>query len=354
MNIAFLRPLFERTGAWASVYPDDARDAANARHEVGPRWQEARRQLAAAGAPAGTIDAAATLLDASADQPGAHGLAAFAAERGATATYWMPEPSPVTLARYGPSPFVLPLLRGRRKQVSWLRVVVDRTGTTIEYASAGAMPRRDDVQGAGQYPVREVDPADWPQARVPDETEPAWQGDAAEAVARYAEAIGADVVVIAGDVTARRLLQNRLPVRWQLESVLADPDPADTSPADTGLADTGSAAGPALDGATARIVGEIADARDNRVLDRFHETGTVWAVRGREATELALHRAQVDTLLLAAHAPDDQANDPVRNDLVRAAALTQADVLFLEDDRPEDLRDGIGALLRYADPETAH
>ena len=55
MNLDFIRPLYEHTGPWASVYLDASRDTEDGARVVELRWRAAREQLAKAGADEATL-----------------------------------------------------------------------------------------------------------------------------------------------------------------------------------------------------------------------------------------------------------------------------------------------------------
>ena len=75
MDLDFLRPLYDGTGGYVSVYLDTSRDHENAAHEIEVRWRDARERLASAGADAATLDAlGAAFAD---PEPATPGRAAF-------------------------------------------------------------------------------------------------------------------------------------------------------------------------------------------------------------------------------------------------------------------------------------
>lgn len=49
MDLDFLRPLYDGTGGYVSVYLDTSRDHQNAAHEIAVRWADARERLVSAG-----------------------------------------------------------------------------------------------------------------------------------------------------------------------------------------------------------------------------------------------------------------------------------------------------------------
>src|SRR6266545_4780911 len=276
------------------------------------------------------------------------------------------------IAELAPLPHAMPLVAARGEHIPWLRVVVDRTGADITSATEGGLPRTAQVAGGYEYPLRKAKPGGWSQPRYQRAAETTWQRNAtevAEAVTDLADAIGPDVLVVAGDVHARPLVVEHLPKRWRsrvVESEVGSRAPgADPEP---------------LDEVTVRAVAELAAAMTADVLDRFgvQRGRDPGAGNGLGAVVTALQRAQVDTVLLvnnpsAKHElwigpqPSDIAltadelraagvehPQQVRADaaLLRAMAGTGADLVLVEPGAVE-LDGGIGAVLRYVDESTS-
>ncbi|NUT33453.1 MAG: peptide chain release factor 1, partial [Hamadaea sp.] len=310
--------------------------------------------------------------------PGRHGLAIFAhvrdgrPEAGADEVHTevLNAPPPVDSAEVGPLPHVSPLLMQRGQQITWLRVVVDRTGATIEEVSAGAAPRVTQIAGHEDFPIRKVAPGAWSQARFQREAETTWQRnaqDVAEAVTELADRIAPEVVIVAGDVHARRLLVDRLPVRLRDRTVQTD------------AGSRAPGADPeALDDVTIQVIAQAAQQHADTALDRFRERGGELSATGLDAVVAAFNRGQVATLLLdpiglaghvlfldpasgqlARHAedmPGDAGERVLAEDaMIRAAATTDADLLMIGGEGGElPLRDGVGVVLRYSDEGTVH
>lgn len=374
MHLSFLRPLYERPGPWASVYLDASQDTEQGPKEYELRWQAAADQLRDDGCDESTVEALERALRDRPSEPGRHGVAAFAAAGEVGLVEPMPAPPRAPGATFAPLPHAMPLVAQRGEQVPWLRVVVDHTGADLVGVTAGGVPRTDRVAGT-EYPVQKTQPGGWSQPRYQRAAEVSWErhaAEAAEAVAEMAAAIGAEVIVVAGDPQSRPLLVDHLPKLWQDRVV----------PTDAGSRAAGADPEP-LDELTARAVAEVAAAHTVDVLDRYRQQ------RGREdaagsglnAVVAALQRGQVDTVLLI----DDPSStlslwigpepihlsldadelksmgveqpQQVRADaaIVRAIAGTDASLILVDSGQldPAELDDsGIGALLRYADAST--
>jgi hypothetical protein len=372
MNLNFLRPLYDRRGPWVSVYLDASRTSENAGHEVDLRWQALRGRLLEQGADPATVDAAGTALAEHPYQPGRYGLAIFANAGEVVLLETLSAPPAADLAHHGPLPHVMPLLAQRGEDVPYVRVLADRTGADLEGLSVGGAPRRRTVTGSEAFPLRKVHAGGWSHRHFQLAVEEAWKRnatDVAAAAVDLAEAVGAEVIVVGGDVRAVQTFTDRLPRVWRDRLVSTD----------AGSRHAGADQG-ALDDVTVQAIAEIAERQLREAIDRYGaQRGADEAGTGLADVVTRLQRGQVDTVLLADDpsstdmlwiAPDDPTliavderllresgvEDPqrVRADaaLIRAIAGTGADLVLVS---PEDVRleHGIGAVLRYADASTA-
>jgi hypothetical protein len=372
MDLSFLRPLYAHPGPWASAYLDATPDTEDAARAVALRWRGLRESLAAQGAGAGVLTAMDQALDAAPAEPDRRGIALFASEAAPddVTVQRLPTPPRADLARYGVLPHTMPLVAQRGEEVGWLRVVADRTGGEVSaFDTGGVRPKvSETVRGHDSYPIRKVSPGGWSQARYQREAETTWQrntGDVAAATTDLADALGPDVLVLAGDVRARQLLLEQLPKRWQERAVVTD----------AGSRAAGADPEP-LDDATTLAVADVADRRTREAVDRFGAQAGLG--NGLAAVVTALQREQVEAVLIVddpsstdelwiGPEPAQLALDPaqlrgmgveepvrVRADaaLVRATAGTGADLVLVGPD-DADLRHGVGAVLRYTDASTA-
>jgi hypothetical protein len=332
VNLAFLRPLYDRPGPFASVYLDATHNTEDAALVRDLRWRAADEQLAGAGADQATRDAMDAAVAAHAGT-GRHGLALFATAGEVLAEVALPDPPPVPMAAWSPLPVVAPLVADLGERVRWLRVVADRTGADLQL-STGDQPVREQVEGGEQYPVHKAKPGGWSSSRYQRAAETSWDRnakDVAEAVAEAATHAGVDVVVLAGDVHGRQLVLDHLPVALTGRVVVSD------------AGSRAPGADPeALDLVTAEAVRMLATGRRADVLDRYR-TGRARgrAAAGRAQVRRALDVGRVDTLLVDREVP-------VPDDLVGLAVRTDAEVATVGVDE-ERLPEGVGAVLRYPD-----
>ena len=372
MNLNFLRPLFAHPGPWVSVYLDATRASENGDHEVALRWRALREQLTEQGADAATLDAVAAAVEGHPFQPGRYGLAVFATDGEVALLEELPAPPATDEALYGPLPHAMPLLAQRGEEVSYVRVLADRTGGDLEGISAGSAPRRRQVTGSETFPLRKVHAGGWSDRRYDQAVEEAWKRNAQDlsaAATDLADAVGAEIIVVGGDVRAVQTFAGRLPKRWQDRLVQTD----------AGARHAGADES-ALDDVTVQAVADVADRHTREAIDRYEaQRGDDNAGSGLADVATRLQRGQVDTVLLVNDpsstdqlwiAPDDPTlvaadqellrqsgvQDPrrVRADaaLIRAIAATGAELVLVQ---PEDvqLEHGIGGILRYADASTA-
>lgn len=368
MQLSFLRPLYDRPGPWCSVYLDASRDTQDSRPALDLRWRSLHGQLIEQGAEPETVNALDRVVRGHDPLPGDYGLAVFATRGRVVLSEYLSAPPYKDQASHAPLPHTMPLVAQRGEQVAWVRVLADRTGADAMSVSAGGVPRRAHVEGRQSYPLRRVGPGAWAQSRYQRAAMEAWHhnaGDAAAATAELAEKVGAEVVVVAGDIRATGMIAAQLPERWQDLVVRTD---------------AGSRAGgadpAAMDDLTVQAIAEVADRRVTAALDRFGMQEDVGG--GLDAVVAALQRNQVDTMLIVddpsstdhlwvGPAPTEIATDPgqlaamsvddpqrVRADaaLVRALVGTDAELTVLGRDEAPDLTDGIGAVLRYVDAST--
>jgi hypothetical protein len=195
--------------------PGHAADGENLAGEVAQHWHDASEKLKLDGAGAATLDALGAVIG---DAGQAPGLAAFARSGLAELARPLPAAPPREIVSYAPLPHVLPMLALAPPAVPHLLVTADRSGgeimtvTGLDQHSAATR-----VEGDG-WPVHKARAGGWSQARYQRSAEEAWatnEKEFAAAVTAAAERVGAELIVLAGDVRARAILLDHLgrPVR---------------------------------------------------------------------------------------------------------------------------------------------
>jgi hypothetical protein len=330
VNLTYLRPLYRQDGPWASAYLDASGDRADAPKRIDISARDIADELAAAGADRATREAVEAAVRDHAGT-GRHGLAVFARDGAVALTQPMAEPPATPIVWWGGWPSVLPLLHGSREGVRWLRVLVDRTGGDLVLDSGQALRT---VRGRDRYPITKAQPGGWSQPRYQRAAEENWERNAkavAGAIAHAVDEVGAEVVIIAGDVRARQLLAEHLPpavagrVTWTgagSRAPGADPEP--------------------LDEATEEAVRAVVARRHEEVLDAYRAgRAHGLAVAGAAEVRNALEWGRVETLLISTELPADPGDE-----LVAAAVGQDAEVVLVAPDQ-EPLPEGVGAVLRY-------
>jgi hypothetical protein len=202
-------------GPWVSVFLGLADlDAQGLPVDRAVRWQALASSLHAQDAPP---DVVAAVGDAVATEgPGPAVLAAFATAGGPVRLFRVPGLDQAGVAAYGTVPHVLPLLHWLEQHPAHVVVVTDRTGADIDAVDASGEHRSWSVIGPDDEIERNA-PGGWAglaQGRYQHRAEDSWRHNAASVADSVAGAVrdtGARVVVVAGDVRAVQLLEERVP-----------------------------------------------------------------------------------------------------------------------------------------------
>lgn len=366
MELSFIRGLYDVPGPWASVYLDATHHTEPSRAAVKIRWKDLRRSLRDQGLDEPTLHALqAELVDEqtmraldSAEPEGRkhrgwHGLALFAAQGEVRHAELLSEPPQRDIADVSPLPHLTPLLSQRGEQVPTVRVIVNRAGADIDDPSGGVIH----VEGHHLVPIRKSHWGGWSPEHLQRTADLPWHHNAkevAEQLDRFADSVGAELVIVAGDVRARQLLIDQLAQRWRARLVEVD-----------GGSRAHGADLTAIDRAVEQAVAEVAARRRAAAVDRFlaqfQVPGRGSAVAGVPAVSAAFDRAQVETLLLD---PDNVGQSQptswggggrADDALIRSAALTDAELVLVSSGNGwlngggRRLDDGVGAVLRYID-----
>ena len=376
MNLGFLRALYENqqdepqrpmsrpmsTSGYVSVYLDVSPGTESAATEVALRWRAARERLAAAGADEATLDATEQAVTERVHS--ARGRAVFATGGSVRLSGSMPEPPAREISSLAPLPHVVPLLAQRPPRLAHVRVAADRRGgRVLAIPSDGAVGATDVT--SEQWPVHKVSTGGWAEARLQRSAEETWADTAkriAEAVAVAADRVGAEFVVVGGDVRERSLVVGQLPVALSEVAVIVDREVGPDTPAfdeATGAetarrAETASRArldefrvrmdAPPGDRRAAEGLGDTLTAlRDGLASDVLLDDpvwpATAWVGPGLSA---AAERGQLTEWGIT-----EPARDRADAALVRAVAGTGAELHFIQADADGGrLHGGVAALLR--------
>jgi hypothetical protein len=261
------------------------------------------------------------------------------------------------LAVHAAPAHLLPLLGWLEAHPPYVEVVTDRTGAEITAVARGDVTGHTTTVVGPDDVIERNAPGGWAQPRYRRRAEDSWRhnaGAVAEATARALHSVGADLLLVAGDVRAVQLLRERMP-RRRSRIFLVPGGRRDRSEA----ARRSTAAA-----ARAAYAQEVSAA----TLASLGEADWGVVVQGVDDTLAALAAGQVRTLLvgggatpgrrawfgpehLCAARPDPPSGSPMRaghlvDVAVRAAILTDARVSVV-DPATTAFVDGIGAVCRY-------
>ena len=357
-----LAELAVRQGPFLSIYLNTEPDVEKAAQRSEVRWKGIRSNLAHRGVPSAVLNEIDPIV------PDAHlsggCLAVIADEDRILHVEHGPAVSPQDISSWEPLPGLLPIIRWRQSEPTFVVVLTDRTGAELFAVRRGSTDLHAEVEGEHDV-IRKVRPGGWSQRRYQQRAEDSWEHNAdqvAGALSRFVQQVRPVFVAVAGDVRAVSLLRASLPkevdelvhviereVRW-------------------------NGSGDPIPGEARELAGSHVREAEDRLLATFAEEQGQRddAVAGLERTAGALQRSQVAALLIANGeddrtlwfgpdpallattdvalkelAVDPPAEAPASDVLVRAALGTGARIRIL--DRADAVEDGIGALLRWSD-----
>ncbi|MGR6973774.1 baeRF2 domain-containing protein [Streptomyces cynarae] len=296
MDLAFLHPLYEHPGPWASVYVDTSRHTESTPHERSLTAQSLYRELAEQGADEPTCRAVQSAVEDLAHSPEPHGRALFARAGEVVLDPPLAAPPQGSSALWASLPHTAPLLELANEEPVCVVAYIDRKGAEFELRGALGSREAGSVTGK-QHPLHRTSSADWSVRHFQLRVENTWEHNAAEiadALAVCQEETGADLVVLVGEERERRSVHERLPRRLQDQ-----------------VAETTHGAGSRLlDEEVERIRTEHVQRRAEQELERFlaartpDEEGRAGAVEGVPAVIEAAREHRIDELLINPDGPD--------------------------------------------------
>ncbi|MFJ3336957.1 Vms1/Ankzf1 family peptidyl-tRNA hydrolase [Streptomyces sp. NPDC086766] len=371
MDLAFLHPLYEHPGPWASVYVDTSRHAEDTPHELRLTAQAMARELSGQGADEATSRAVESAIEDLRHSPDPHGRALFArAGKVVLDPCLARRPPGGSRAVWAPLPRMAPLLDLAGEDPVAIVAYVDRRGADFELRRAPARQRAGAVVRQ-QWPLRRTSSLDWSERHFQLKVENAWEHNAAEiadALSVSQDEAAADLLVLVGDERERREVRGRLPKRLQdrvaeaahgAGSRLLDEDVERIRAAhvrrrvEAGLDRFRAARAPDAEGRTGAAEGLpalVAAAREHRIEELLVRPEgpdlhrEVWI--GEDPDQLAVRRTEL-RILGEQHSWAARADDA----LIRSAAAADATALSTapvtaatEEDVPAG---GLGAVLRW-------
>ncbi|MEU9054318.1 Vms1/Ankzf1 family peptidyl-tRNA hydrolase [Streptomyces sp. NPDC048384] len=368
MDLAFLHPLYEHPGPWASVYVGTSRHTEDTPHERHLTARALTRELAGQGADDATCRAVQEALEGLEHSSEPHGRAIFARAGEVALDPPLARAPQRDGSRWAPLPHTAPLLELAGEDPVCVVAYVDRRGAAFELRTALGRQDAGAVTGR-QRPVHRTSTADWSERHFQLKVENTWEHNAAEiadALTVCQEETRADLLILVGDDRERRTVHERLPQR--LHDLVVE------APHGTGSR--------LLDEDVEQARAEHVRQRAARELERFLAArdpgpeGRAVAVEGVPALVEAAREHRIDELLIRPDSPDahrevwvgedadqlavrrtdlkilgEQNSWSARADdaLLRCAVATGAGALSVTPAGPEkDPAGGLGALLRWS------
>lgn len=375
MKIDWLRPLLGQEAPFTTVHLDVTGEGEPAAREARDRWRGLRRQLAGEGAPEATLD----LIEEALTPPtgAARGRVVIANPQGILVDRTLTTAPTSSSAVHGPVPDLLPAARYNDEVVDHIVARVDRSGADLVRRHWGSADGDWHATVEGGHDDIEVSQTGPHQSRGEARQHDSWERNAevvAQELDRLCASEGPEVIILTGDVRAVALVKAEL---GQKACACVLEVPGGSRSAGAHEESFEAHVNEALDGYRTR--------RTEKVLARYREG------HGRQdgaVTSLAdvvdvLTKGQVAELVLAddpartaepeptlwvglepLHLAVDEATlsdmgltdlrqMPASIALVRAALGQDAGLTFAPDGAV-DLRDGVGAVLRWSDSSTPH
>ncbi|MET8471634.1 Vms1/Ankzf1 family peptidyl-tRNA hydrolase [Streptomyces sp. NPDC006422] len=223
MDLAFLTPLCNRPGPWASVYVDTSRHTESTAEERSLEALGVQRALAAAGADEATAQAMRAAVEDLKHSSEPVGRAFFGRDGEVVLDPALSTPPGQTSAHWAALPHTTPLLDLAGEDPLCLVAYIDRTGADFELRSARGESTAGKVTGQ-QWPVHRTGSADWSERHFQLRVENTWEhnaGEIAEALARCQAETRAELVVLVGDDRECVAVRDRLPHQLKDSAVRA-------------------------------------------------------------------------------------------------------------------------------------
>ncbi|MFJ8629759.1 Vms1/Ankzf1 family peptidyl-tRNA hydrolase [Streptomyces sp. NPDC093568] len=296
MDLAFLHPLYEHLGPWASVYVDTSRHTEDTPHERHLTAQALSRELSGQGCDDATCDAVRNALEELEHSSEPHGRAIFARAGEVVLDPPLTRAPLRDSAHWAPLPHTTPLLELAGEDPVCVVAYVDRKGAAFELRTALGRQDAGSVTGR-QHPVHRTSTADWSERHFQLKVENTWEHNAAEiadALTVCQEETRADLLILVGDDRERRSVHDRLPRRLR--------DLAVEAPHGTGSR--------LLDEDVEQARQDHVRQRAARELERFQAArepdgeGRAGAVEGVPALIEAAREHRIDELLIHPDGPD--------------------------------------------------
>ncbi|MGY1779271.1 baeRF2 domain-containing protein [Geodermatophilus sp. SYSU D01036] len=303
MDVSFLTPVFQAAGPFATVTADVTHTTENADTELDLRVRAVAEKLTEQGAPEAVVEAVRGRLLEGNDGGEAGTIRGRAVVVAADGTVvfdsQLADVPRQELAEWSPQPDLMPVLRALPGRVPHVVVLTDRTGADLTVASLPGHAEEEETVKGDTFQIRKFQGGGWAHHRYQHNAENKWvhnADDVAEHVASVVRRHQPRFVLLAGDMRARQILTDRASGLWSDLIVSID--------------EGGRAAGAdrePVERKAAELVAEH-EARDEAdAVEKISSAGAHGlAVTGTANVVEALRKAQVETLVLADPADDEQ------------------------------------------------
>jgi ribosomal protein L7Ae-like RNA K-turn-binding protein len=303
MDVSFLAPVFQTPGPYATVSADVTHVTENADTELDLRVRAIAEKLTEQGAPEAVVEAVRGRLLEGNDGGEAgtvKGRAVVVAADGTVVFDSQLGDAPrQELAQWSPHPDLLPVLRALPGRIPHVVVLTDRTGADLTVATLPGHADEEETVKGDTFQIRKFQGGGWAHHRYQHNAENKWvhnADDVAEHIASVVRRLHPRFVLLAGDMRARQILTDRASGLWSDLVVNMD--------------EGGRAAGAdreVVERRAAELVAEH-EARDEaEAVEKIASAGAHGlAVTGTANVVEALRKAQVETLVLADPADDEE------------------------------------------------
>jgi ribosomal protein L7Ae-like RNA K-turn-binding protein len=303
MDVSFLAPVFQTPGPYATVSADVTHVTENADTELDLRVRAIAEKLTEQGAPEAVVEAVRGRLLEGNDGGEAgtvKGRAVIVAADGTVVFDSQLGDAPrQELAQWSPHPDLLPVLRALPGRIPHVVVLTDRTGADLTVATLPGHADEEETVKGDTFQIRKFQGGGWAHHRYQHNAENKWvhnADDVAEHIASVVRRLHPRFVLLAGDMRARQILTDRASGLWSDLVVNMD--------------EGGRAAGAdreVVERRAAELVAEH-EARDEaEAVEKIASAGAHGlAVTGTANVVEALRKAQVETLVLADPADDEE------------------------------------------------
>jgi hypothetical protein len=192
-----LRRVLDHPGPFATVHLDASHDTENAAHELELRWRAAREELAAEGAGADVLAALDEAVRSTTPAVGKAGWLLVAAGEDVLVNRLLPDPPPTPVTRFGPLPYLVPLVGRDAGQVPYVAALVNKVGADVRVVDADGVVRTEHTTEGSDHPVHKVRAGGWSHLHI--------QHNVEETVQRNVRLVVQELAALVDDVHARLL-----------------------------------------------------------------------------------------------------------------------------------------------------